>query len=99
MVRITPRDIDIFKILASGPLIAQRIRLELAHFKIKYPGNLTDNDDEYKRNMSYGALRQRLSLLKRNGLIASRIFPDRNGNGCHAIYALTERSKEALIRE
>lgn len=98
MVKITDRDIDIFKLLASGPLVAERLRQELANFEIKGRVNAGDEEDGYRRAMSYGALRQRLSILKRSGLITSRIFPDRKGKGFHAVYALTGRSREILVR-
>jgi hypothetical protein len=95
----TPRDLDIFRILASGPMAAPQIRHELTKFHAKDPKKKDDKGDGYARIMTQDALKMRMCRLRKDGYIVSRIYPEKHGKGTFALYALTPRSIEVLVQE
>jgi DNA-binding HxlR family transcriptional regulator len=96
---VTPRDVDIFRTLASGPMTEAEIRRELKNFRAKDPKRLDDGTDGYTRNMTTNSLQTRMSRLRRDDYIVSRLYPEEHGKGTYALYALTPRSIEVLVRE
>jgi hypothetical protein len=98
MPGITPRDVDIFRTLASGPMTSFQIRSDLKKFVGKDPKREDDKGDGYSRNMSHDAIKVRLSKLKREGYITSGLYADRHGKGVHALYVLTSRAMELLVQ-
>ncbi len=97
MAFITSRDMDIFRVLSSGPMTAEQIISELKRVIAKNPEDDTDGKKKTKHDMSYAAFQIRISKLKKDGYIASRIYCDRHGKGVHALYALTPHSAAILI--
>ena len=84
LVVITERDMDIFRVLSSGP--APFIQLRLLMERI------------CKRKMSDGVLWTRLSKLKRSGYVASRRYAGREEHGRFSLYSLSPLSVELLVR-
>lgn len=95
---ITPRDVDIFRTLASGPMTSFQIRADLRKFVSKDPGRSDNRGDGYSRDMSADALKVRLSKLMREGYVTSRLYADREGKGVHALYVLAAPAIELLVQ-
>jgi len=97
MAFITSRDVDIFRVLSSGPMTAQQVMSELKRVIAKNPEDDTDGKKKIKHGMSYSAFQERISKLRKDGYIVSKICPDRHGKVAHALYALTPHSAAILI--
>lgn len=80
---ITDRDMDIFRMLSSGPATFVQIRLFMEKI--------------YKRHMSESVLWTRLSKLKGGGYINSRRYAGRE-QGRFSLYSLTPLSIELLAK-
>ena len=96
---ITPRDVDIFRTLASGPMTSFQIRMDLRKFVSKDPGKNFNKGDVYSRDMSADALKVRLSKLMREGYVTSGLYADRDGKGVHALYILAHPAIELLVQQ
>ncbi len=96
---ITPRDVDIFRTLASGPATSFQIRMDLRKFMTKDPGRNYSKGDVDSRDMSADALKVRLSKLMREGYVASRLYPEKHGKGAYALYVLAPLAVELLVQD
>ena len=95
---ITPRDVDIFRTLASGPTTSFQIRMDLRKFVSKDPGRNYAKGDVDSRDMSADALKVRLSKLMREGYVASRLYAEKHGKGAYALYVLAPPAIELLVQ-
>lgn len=80
---ITDRDMDIFRMLSSGPAVFIQIRLFMERI--------------YRQKMTASALWARLSKLKASGHIQSRRYAGRETHGMFSLYSLTPLSIELLV--
>lgn len=93
MADISQRDINIFRILSSGPVRLETIRASLVQFS----SEISDSKSkQYSYDMSTKALCLRLSKLKKDGFINSRKYRDRYGKDIHTLYSLTPLAIDVL---
>lgn len=98
MADATPRDINIFRVLASGPVTADAIAIFLK--KIGERGQSAEgHSGVYSHNMNKPALIVRLNKLKQSNFIASQRYRSRDGKGVFTLYALTKHSVRLLVEE
>lgn len=92
---VTDRDVDILKVLSSGPSTSAQVRTLLSKI--------------YRHDMSSQALCNRLAALKKDGLVISQNYRDRSKEGTslkkgvapkwsHRLYALDEGAAETLSK-
>ena len=93
---ITSRDVDIFRTLSNGPATSVQIRNDLKNLPATEESSKDKQENEHSRNMSYGALMKRLSILKRGNYINSGLYLNSDRNGMVAYYALTADAIEIL---
>jgi hypothetical protein len=94
---ITPRDIDIFKTLVSGPSTFKHILQELNSMGRRDPKSEDDRGESYGRKTTTAALKVRLLKLGRQGYITSRRYWDRQKGGVIALYVLGHPALEELV--
>lgn len=85
MADITERDIDIFRILSSGPATFVQIKSLLKRV--------------YRSEVSQYALYKRLSILRKDKLIISRQYRNRDGKGRFVLYGITPLSVQTLVTQ
>ena len=110
---ITPRDLNIFRILSSGPaqlgFIQQHLELFKRGKRSRRPAEDADDINpadilekhETKSRQIYLAKRVlvvRLSQLRKSGLIASRRYRALTGRGIFTLYSLTPTSRDILVQ-
>lgn len=84
LVVVTDRDMDIFRMLSSGPAAFAQIKIFMEKI--------------YRRKMTNDVLRKRLSKLKAGGYLDSRSYSSREFQGRFSLYALTALSVRQLVK-
>lgn len=109
MIQLTEKDVDIFRILSSGATAYMDIEtlLERSYRYTIIRGRKGDNETgKHKKRGFQGSnskettrkgLKNRISELKAEGFILSRVYPRRDGPGIFALYVLTPLSMAVLI--
>lgn len=102
-VYLTDRDIDIFRILSSGPTAIGHLQRQLQFFRSQHTYEDKDDSKDLNRKNEKNTSEKhllviRLSKLKKFGYIESRRYGDRTGkNGVYSLYTLTMHSKQVLV--
>lgn len=97
MANVTTRDIEIFLTLGSGPQTLLQIQGELRKFVQRKDPRAVEGGAKVSRNMTLGALRKRICLLRKEGFISSRLYPGWvKGDNGGSLYALTEDALAVL---
>ena len=82
MIAVTERDVDIFRVLSSGPTTFDQLY-----------GTMLRKQLFFKPQ----ALRKRLHILMTAHYLASRVYHSRNGGHRYSLYALTDQSAGVLV--
>lgn len=98
MIITTDRDIDIYRILSSGPATREFLydAYRKSVLKIKTDNLAESNEKQTKTKIGKSGFFLRLWLLKKNGYLKSQQYSRRDRKGFFALYALTQTSSDIL---
>lgn len=96
MAICTERDMDIFRILANGPLSGEQIRRELEKYEEQKKKSDSDSEENTaSRKMTMLAFQTRIRALIEGKYIVSKLYCSRLGR--ESLYALRDRSIDLLV--